>query len=260
MTAFARSPDGVPIAYDVAGAGAPALVFVHGWSCDRTYWRGQVEPFALRHRVVAVDLAGHGESGESRSSWTMPAFGDDVVAVVDQLQLNLVVLVGHSMGGDVIVDAARRLPGRVAGLVWVDTYDALETPDPDEKVTRFLVPFREDFGSATRGFARGMFGPHSDPDLVEWVAGDMAAAPRELALAALEHAVTNDRVIPALLAELALPVTAINSDRWPTDADGLAQHGVRTVIAAGLGHFPMLEDPSAFNLLLAGVVESLQRL
>src|SRR5918994_764401 len=92
----------------------PALVFVHGWSCDRSYWSRQLPHFAGRHNVVAIDLAGHGESGVGRQAWTMPAFGDDVVAAVEQLGLESTVLIGHSMGGDVIVDAALKLPDRVA--------------------------------------------------------------------------------------------------------------------------------------------------
>lgn len=122
------------------------LVFVHGWSCDRTYWNGQVGYFADRHQVVAVDLAGHGESGLGRPAWTMPEFGNDVVAVADQLGLSDMVLIGHSMGGDVIVEAALRLGDRVIGLVWVDVYRTLrEEADPEDAVEEFLRPFHTDF-------------------------------------------------------------------------------------------------------------------
>ena len=95
MSEVVRSGDGVPLAFEVHGAGAPALVFVHGWSCDRSYWRGQLRPLAARYRTVAVDLAGHGESGLGRRAWTMAAFGEDVVAVVEQLGLVQLVLIGH---------------------------------------------------------------------------------------------------------------------------------------------------------------------
>ena len=133
----AISPDGIRIRFDVDGSGPRAIVFVHGWSCDRTYWAPQMLAFADRFRVVAVDLAGHGESGVGRSSWTMPAFGDDVVAVVEKLGLENVVLVGHSMGGDVIVEAALTLGDRGAGLVWVDTYSRLTAPLTEEELEAF---------------------------------------------------------------------------------------------------------------------------
>jgi pimeloyl-ACP methyl ester carboxylesterase len=121
---FTRSVDNIPIAYEVRGKGSPALVFVHGWSCNRGYWNAQLPPFSENHTVVAIDLGGHGESGLGRQSWTIYSFGSDVAAVVRKLGLQSVVLIAHSMGGDVIVDAARQLPGRVAGLVMVDTYKA----------------------------------------------------------------------------------------------------------------------------------------
>lgn len=116
--------------FEAAGSGSPAIVFVHGWSCNRTYWRSQVATFAETNRVVAVDLAGHGESGAGRPDWTMRAFGDDVAAIMDAEELRDAVLVGHSMGGDVIVEAALAVPDRVRALVWVDDYfPMLEDPN-----------------------------------------------------------------------------------------------------------------------------------
>ena len=97
-----------PIHYEIHGNGSPALVFVHGWCCDRRSWDGQVQAFAPRHTVVALDLAGHGASGRERASWTIQAFGLDVTAVVEKLGLRRVVLIGHSLGGGPIVEAVRR--------------------------------------------------------------------------------------------------------------------------------------------------------
>ncbi len=68
------SADGVRVAYEVRGTGTPALVFIHGWSCDRSYWAGQLETFSREFQVVAIDLAGHGESGFGRQPWTIGAF------------------------------------------------------------------------------------------------------------------------------------------------------------------------------------------
>src|ERR1700730_19336872 len=103
QTAVACSDDGVPIHYDVNGTGSPALVFVHGWVCDRHYWDGQAAPFAPRHTIVRLDLAGHGASGRNRVRWTVPAFGQDVAAVIKNLGLKKVVLNGPSMAGGAAV-------------------------------------------------------------------------------------------------------------------------------------------------------------
>src|SRR6185295_11577645 len=99
----------------------------------------QVEPFARRYKVVTVDLAGHGESGVGRKDWTIASFGGDVAAVVQKLGFDRVILIGHSMGGDVIAETARQLPaGRVVGMVWVDTYKQLGTPRRREQVDAFV--------------------------------------------------------------------------------------------------------------------------
>ena len=91
------SSDGTPIYYEVQGDGEPALVFIHGFCSERSYWSKQLCKFAQQYKVVAVDLAGHGESGLDRKTWTISAFGEDVVAVVEKLGLDKVVLIGHSM-------------------------------------------------------------------------------------------------------------------------------------------------------------------
>jgi pimeloyl-ACP methyl ester carboxylesterase len=261
MQDVAISPDGIPIQFEVEGTGRRALVFVHGWSCDRTYWRGQIDAFAHAFQVVAVDLAGHGASGMGRSSWTMSAFGGDVVAVADRLGLDDMVLVGHSMGGDVIVEAALTLGGRVAGLVWVDTYRKLAEPDANEaaEIQAFVEPFRHDFAGEVAKMVRGMFPPTADHELVEWVATDMSAAPMDVALDAMVRAVGNEGPILGSLPKLTAPVVAINPDYRPTDEVSLRRYGVTPVILTGVGHFLMLEDPDQFNQVLGEVVHEFAR-
>jgi pimeloyl-ACP methyl ester carboxylesterase len=253
------SADGVPVRYAVYGGGRPAIVFVHGWSCDRRYWLGQVGHFAARFTVLTVDLAGHGESGTGRRSWSMPAFGEDVAAVVTGLDLPEVVLVGHSMGGDVVVEAARMLRPQVRGLVWVDVYRSLEGAGSDagteEETAAFMAPFRVDFTAATQAFVRRIAGAEADPGLVDWIADDMAAAPPHIALDAMRHALSNERAAIAGLRQAAVPTVAINPGSRPTDIESLARHGVATRVLPAVGHFLMLEDPTGFNQLLDNVID-----
>jgi len=259
MKDVARSGDGIAVHFEVEGRGAPALVFVHGWSCDRAYWSGQVDHFAKQHEVVAIDLAGHGESGDGRREWTMPAFGADVVAVIEKLELRDVVLIGHSMGGDVIVEVALALPDRVLGIVWVDVYSTLSGSSAPEEIEAFVQPFRDDFVPAAQSLVRRMFVPGSGPDLVERVVGDMSAAPPEIAVGVMEHAVANEDAVVAALPKLRAPVVAINPDYRPTDIEGLGRHGVKAVLMPGVGHFLMLEDPPTFNRLLGEAIEDFAR-
>jgi pimeloyl-ACP methyl ester carboxylesterase len=241
------SADGVPIAYEVHGQGSPALVLIHGWSCDRGYWKEQVEALSPQYQLVLVDLAGHGQSGLGRKDYTMASFGADVAAVVDSLGLKQVVLVGHSMGSDVAVEAAKLLRGKVTGMVWIDQYTSLDELHSAAEVEAFVAKFRKDFRSATNSFVRGMFLPDSDPKLVDWVAKDMASAPPAVGMSALGNTLRNGASITPALADLKLPVVAINADRRPTDHESLGKRGVKAFVIPNSDHFVMLEDPARFN-------------
>ena len=132
VTGTAHSADGAAIAYDVRGKGDITLVFIHGWACDRSFWREQLDIFARDYRVVALDLGGHGDSQVDRDAWSLAVLGGDVQAVADELNLNRVILIGHSLGGMVSLEAARLMPERVLGVVGVDT-----TPNYNLTKSRF---------------------------------------------------------------------------------------------------------------------------
>ena len=259
ITRYARSADGVRIAYRTLGTGTPAVVLVHGWSCDRGYWDAQLAALAQAFQVVAIDLAGHGESDRGREAWSIASFGSDVSSVVRHLALEEVVLVGHSMGGNIILEAAKELPGVVSGLVWVDVHRALPNARTDAQVRERMRPFRSDFVATTRDFVRSMFGANADPSLVTRVADEMSAAPRDVALGALEATWSFVRSVPALLAELRLPLVAINPDDAGTDVESLKRFGIDVVLLPGVGHFPMLEAPQPFNQQLAAAVQRMRR-
>jgi len=246
----ALSADGVPVHYDVQGTGATALVFVHGWCCNRGYWEEQVGHFASRYTVVGIDLAGHGASGRDRTQWTMPAFGQDVVAVVEQLGLKQVVLIGHSMGGPVIVEAALRLPTSVIGLVGADTWANVEQLRTPEQIAESMAPFRIDFVESIRPFVRATFVPASDPALVERVVAAMSATPPHIAIGAIEALWQHDRQLQAGLQEVKVPKLTINGDWRVTNRKAAHRYGIEVMPMSGVGHFVMLEDPQTFNRLL----------
>jgi pimeloyl-ACP methyl ester carboxylesterase len=134
------SKDGVSISYEIYGSGEPTLVFVHGWSCDARYWRAQLPHFYKNHRVVTLDLAGHGHSGMTRSQYTMSAFGEDVRVVTEATGSRSVILIGHSMGGSVIAEAARLMPNRVVGLIGIDTLENIEYAMTREELKKMIAP------------------------------------------------------------------------------------------------------------------------
>jgi pimeloyl-ACP methyl ester carboxylesterase len=255
MQAFIRSFDRARIAYEVLGSSGTSLVLVHGWCCDRTYWDLQIAPLAVRWRVVRLDLAGHGQSDCERTGWSMAAFGADVSAVVSAAGLTDTILVGHSMGADVVLEAARLMRGRVRGLVWVDRYNQLSTFMSEAQVQERIAPFRTSFTETTRTFVQRMFPSRADASLIERVASHMSSAPEPMALAVLEATWNHGRSGPGLLAELDLPVVAINAEHPSTDTPSMREHGVEVLLMPDVGHFPMLEKPADFNACLARAVE-----
>jgi pimeloyl-ACP methyl ester carboxylesterase len=257
--AVVASPDGVPIHYTDQGKGEPALVFIHCWSCDRHLWDNQLPVFAKGHRVVAIDLAGHGDSGQGRKDWTIPAFGEDVKAVADTLGLQRMVLVGSSMGGPVSLEAAKRMPGRVVGIVPVDTLQSVGQRMPQEQIDGIVKQFEADYKGTTEKFMNQyLFAPSTPAAVRARLIAVAVARPPAVAVAAMRGASSYDPR-PAL-GEIKVPVRAINSDLNPTDVEGNRKFmpGFEAVILKGVGHYPMMEDPARFNEALTGILRDLR--
>jgi len=255
-------PDTIRIANDAAlrfevhGEGEPTLVFVHGWSCHRLFWSEQIRRFQQVRRVVAIDLAGHGESEAKRTDWSMEAFGGDVVAVCDALKLERIVLIGHSMGGPVVLEAAERLGDRVVAIVGVDTLHDVEKRLTSEQKAAFLAPFRANYAQACDEFVRkSLFPPGADPKIVDLVATSMSSRPPEVAVPAMEALLDYDQA--ANLERATVPVHCINTS--PTNAEAGKRHNPRYSVEMldGVGHFPMLEVPERFARMLAAFVRPL---
>lgn len=255
-----RSADGIALRYRVYGSGVPLLIFIHGWSGDSTYWDAQIDHFKSRYTVVTLELAGHGDSGTARRIWSMDAYGDDVVAVAERVPGKPIVLIGHSMGGPVALQAARRMQERVIGIVGADTFQNLANPPPPAgAIEQRLARFRADFPTAMRDYvARSLFTPQSDPELVRRIADDMATAPPAIAMGSI--LAMNEMNYSAALADIGVPIVAINSDRGPTDAERIRVHAptFRLKIMPGVGHFVMIEDPRRFNALLDETLQEIR--
>ena len=251
------SADNVSISYDVQGKGKPALVFIHGGSCDKSYWKYQVPYFSKHHKVVTIDLAGHGDSGYERDNWTIEAFGRDVVAVIEELNLKQVILIGHSLGGFVIIEAARQMPGNVIGLVGVDTLHDFEIEYTQEQIDEFIKPFEEDVVQIMKPFVRDMFAQDADPELVEWVVTDVSSARPEVAISSLKGYCHYDP--KKALKDVRVPIYCINSDRNPTNVETNRRYAsaFKVKIMQGVGHFVMMEDPETFNKLLSEAISEL---
>ncbi|PLX89353.1 MAG: alpha/beta hydrolase [Desulfuromonas sp.] len=250
----AVSFDAERIAYDVVGRGETTLVFIHGWSCDGRYWQKQIPAFANDYRVVTVDLAGHGHSSSGRAEFSMLSFANDVKAIMDNEDIDRAILIGHSMGGGVIAEAARLMPEKVVGIVGIDTLQNVAKRTPQRVIDDIVTSFQTDFKSAVQDFVVSMFPKGSDPQLINWVKEDMSSAPKDVALSAfrnyLGQYVSGEAAF--VFKDIAVPVVSINARLWPTAPEENKRYikNYQLIYIDETGHFPMLERPEKFNVLL----------
>lgn len=256
-----KSADGVPISYEVYGSGEPTLVFVHGWNCDARYWREQIPFFSKKHRVVVLDLAGHGHSGLSRTKYTMAAFGEDVKAAAETAGAGRVILIGHSMGGSVIAEAARLMPARVIGLIGVDTLENVEYPLTQEEFVKMTAPLREDFQAGSRGFVGQMLSTNTDAQLREWILSDMSAASPAVAMSAMDEMMGQfiSGEAAKVFEQVRVPVMSVNGSLWPINYEANRRHMLSydAIVLTNADHFLMMNRPAEFNAALEEAVERL---
>jgi pimeloyl-ACP methyl ester carboxylesterase len=250
--------DGVEIVYSAAGAGEPALVFIHGGLADRTFWDAQLEAFANDHRVLALDLPGHGESGANRKKWGIPEFGADVRAVVDAEKVKTVILFGNSLGGPIAIEAALILPGRALGVVGVDTFQDLSRITEEEAKQRAEL-FGRDFAGGIKEMVRQLFYPDADPAIIADAERRMARSSPGAAYAMFLSLAGYDAGASAR--RLTVPLRALNGDLYPTDVAAVRQvkPDFDAVIMTHMGHYPMLERPDEFNKHLALIITGIQK-
>jgi pimeloyl-ACP methyl ester carboxylesterase len=256
VDATCTSFDGVAIPYSDSGTGGPALVFIHGWSCHRGFWREQ-RALEAAYRVVALDLAGHGAGAPAaaRHSWSMAAFARDVEAVIDACDARDVVLVGHSMGGAVAVEAALRLGGRCRLVVGVDTFtDArFYRRRPAAEIAARRAAFAANFRGEIAAMVAQITAPATDARTVRWIADAMGATRVDDALAALGALLAWD--VDERWPQLRAPVETINAAMLDAPEHAVPLAGLRVHAMTGVGHFPMLEAPARFDAALRAVVD-----
>ena len=258
------------LAYEVEGDGQTALVFLHGAFVNRSYWREQVTHFAPTHRVVAVDLAGHGGSVTHVKQRGPADFAREVFAVLDSLccrdssdSLKRVALVGHSFGADVALETAALLPPeRVAAVVDVEHFKAVDAEPPAELIAGLVAGLRADFAGTAEAFARqALLTPATDAALVARLLADYARTDPAVGIGVFEAIPGYGPRRRALLASLPVPLHALHVDYSPTDEAALDRAtGGRYVLRVLVGtcHYPMAEGPVALNAdleeVLAGAV------
>ena len=243
--------DGITLAYDDRGAVDPAIVFVHGWTCDRSFFAPQAEHFARRNRVVSVDLRGHGESDKPLGPYPIGAYADDIAYLIVQLGLGRVLAVGHSMGGLTVAQLAASHPDCVAAIVLVEPGPFAAPPDVRAGFEAIADAIEAGNQEPRREFIRNnLFLPTSDPMFVEQVLRKMMAAPSHVAAGALRGIAAFDgQPVAAACKVPALHLVAAS----PFNPPQLMSQWLPNVVhgqTVGAGHINQLEAPDQVNLMI----------
>lgn len=253
----AKSIDGNEIAFTVQGKGEPALIFVHGWACNKSYWKNQTKEFAKNYKVVALDLTGHGQSTANRKSYTMQLFGQDVAAVVNQLKLSKVILIGHSMAGAVILEAKKILKDKVIGIIGVDTYQVLDVGETEERAEQFLSTFKSNYLGSVEAYLGNLFTEGRDTSFTNSIIRDLQKMPKERGIDIFRNILKYN--YEKAVRETNPKIIAVNSDRFPVKLEKVRKiiPSFELKIVPNTDHFLMLENPTEFNNKLNEAIKEL---
>ncbi len=270
---YATWPGAPRIAYSDTGSGGIPVLFVHGWSCDSSFWSRQTEALSKRHRVIVMDLPGHGRSSAPRIAYTRDLFVDSVSLVLDRLRIQRAVLVGHSLGWDVIRAFALRRPERVAALVNVDGAYCRVPRTPEERVALeklfagFGAPFADvhpkSIDKARALFIDTLFAPETPEPLRSWIRSRMSATPPHVARSALLEFLRLDRWTdsrPVQVPTLAVYAEFTARQELPGHREYL--HALNPSLEyeewPSAGHFVMMENADRLNRRLLAFLESIR--
>lgn len=240
--------NGAQVGYVEAGSGGPPIVFVHGWSCDDTFFAPQADHFSTTHRCVSVDLRGHRGLDAPTGSATIPTHAADVVGLCEALGIERPVIAGHSMGGSIALEMAAQDPEFPAALVLVDP----AFPIPSEAIAQ-LEAFAEalespDYQRAARGFIeQGLFMPSDDEVVKRQIMESMLNTTQDVMVSEMKSVAEwgDSRQSHAWT----LPVINIPAGRPVGDPESLGERctNLETVSTPGVGHFNQLLAPDAVN-------------
>ena len=241
--------NGIVLAYEEAGRGAPPMLFVHGFGGDHSHFAPQVDYFRRSHRVVAVDRRGHGQSDKPGQDYTIAGFADDLAWLCAELGLYKPVLVVHSMGA-IGLELVAQQPELLAALVILDA-PFLPPPEVEAGFRQILEGLRSPaYREVIRHMADTMaFLPTDNQERKARIVEGMCATPQQVLVSSWEQFLVHDGAAAA--AACRLPVLYIGSV-FPANLARFKELCPQLVTAqtVGAGHFHQLEVPGQVNAMI----------
>ncbi len=255
----------VEINYIQQGKGDTTILFLHGWCIDGTYWKQQVEYFSKNYNVFAIDLPGFGKSKAERTNWTVEEYANDVTAFIDTMNLKNVIVIGHSMAGEIMLQTALTNNSPIVGIVGIDNFKLIDvafTPEQTKQMTDFIILLEKDFKNSAPAYADMMlFHPTTTDEIKDRVKTDFANSDSVIGYGTLINQMQYAYTDAQRLEQLNYKLYLINNDGSPTNETGLKNHcknGFQVETISATGHYPMIEKPTEFNLILEKVLTEMK--
>lgn len=242
--------------YTISGQGSTALLFIHGWGGNSSWWNNQRDYFSHQYTIAQMDLPGHGQSTLPSGELTSKVYAEAIKTVAEKLPGDL-ILVGHSMSGAYVLEPVLKLPN-LKQLIIVDTLKNLDQVFTFEQADQFLfAQYRKDYKSSIENvMPQFLFSPKSPEDVKKQILGEFLKLDGEYAIKLLSPLYKMDT--QSLAKNITVPVRAINSDYTPTDVEANRKYfkDYEVEIVANAGHYPMLERPEEFNRILERILNA----
>jgi pimeloyl-ACP methyl ester carboxylesterase len=249
-------PSGIQLHVHERGTGDRAALLVHGWAVSGHIWSDLFNKWPDgAGRLIAPDLRGTGWSSKPREGYTIDAYAEDIVGLIDALELRDLVLVGHSMGGTIALRAALERQDRLRRLV-------LMCPVPPSGVPfdEGQIAFFRSLGNGREGAAQTlgmMFAKPVAPDILERAIEGCASVVPEAFYGGFDAWRTAN--FASRMGELRVPTLMISGEKEQPLSPEFLKATITDLIAgaegdvfAGTGHYPQLESTDDLVLRLQG--------
>ncbi len=241
---------GLRIAYDDSGTPQQrAIVLMHGWATRRTAMHAIFHELRPSHRVLNVDLVGHGESEvpQDESRLQVASLAEDVAGLCQTAGVTSAVIVGHSLGGAVALELAAQRPDLVAAVVALEGIIFLP-PDPAAQSVALLPALRTpEWRDVMTDVLTAAFLPTDDPALLKRLLDEMRATPQQVVASVAEQVLRWDvKTAAKTVGDAQTPLLYVEATGGLADLDALRERCPQLMIGrtVAIGHDQMLATPA----------------
>lgn len=242
-----------------AGEGRQTIILIHGFPFNYTSWQPQIDHFKSNYRVIAYDIRGFGSSSISTEKQSIQLMADDLIAIMDDLEIEKAIVCGLSMGGYIALNAISRYADRFSGIVLCDTQCGADSPEAYEKRFKTIEHIsKHGLEAFAVPFIDALFGPETysgNPELVQSIKEMVLSANIETVKATLKALAERGETC-SILSQIDIPALLVfgTEDKiTPPHHGSTMQAQIPNAIfetVEDAGHLSNLESPELFNDIL----------